>query len=152
MELKEFISAALMQIVEGVAAVQAPAEALGALINPEDVLTTHFGAKGHSPSIEARGRGRRKRFVQFIEFDVAVVVTRDEKMKGSGGLLNVVSAGLESSHAQQTTTRIKFSVPLTLPLHGEELTGSGWKRQNADQGRTRSDPPPQPPSPPGPSP
>lgn len=105
MELKQFISETLIQIIEGVADVQELARRKGALVSP-DVNSPDSG------SILINPRG------QLIEFDVAI--TTSENIEG------IVKAGVfvggfglgsqgKGESQSQTLSHIKFSIPLYLP-------------------------------------
>jgi hypothetical protein len=145
MELRDFVSETLRQIVEGVVAVTPRAEELGAFIDPADNPVANQG-KVYAPSVEVPGQGTRRRFIQVIEFDVGIVVTRESHAKGGVGVLTVVSVGgsKESGASQETTSRVKFAIPIALPLHLPPSIAA--KRAQAQQH------PPQPPAPPGSSP
>jgi hypothetical protein len=145
MDLKDFVAESLAHIVEGVAAATDRVEAQGGFINPADDSVSLRG-KAYAASVVVPGHGTR--VIQLIEFDLAVVVTRDEKAKVGGGVVTVVSGNLETEHARQTTSRIKFSVPITLPLH----PGTSRKDMRSKSSRKPDAHPPQPPAPPGPSP
>lgn len=145
MELRDFVDQTLRQIIEGVVSATPRAEELGAFINPADVLVV-IGGKPYGPTVQVPGKGPHRRFVQMVDFDLAVVVTRGESTKAGAGVLTVVALGgsHEAGAKQETTSRVKFSVPITLPLY----TGgppSGRKGQTPGA-------PPAPPAQPGPQP
>lgn len=107
MDLKTFVKQALTEIVEGVLDAQRAVAESGARINPR-------GIRG-GDELKRQGSGRS---VQDIEFDVATTATDSETEAGKVRVM-VVSVG--GGHQSQTSiaTRIKFSVPVTLPLHPE---------------------------------
>lgn len=115
MELSEFVKQSLTQIVSGVKACQEEIRSQGGYVNPAvfasapgNTSTTHFGSvdDGHN--------------VLLVDFDVAVTVT-DTIEGAAGGKLSVASffkveAGGKGSTASEATSRIKFKVPLALPV------------------------------------
>jgi hypothetical protein len=124
MDLKAFIAESIRQIIAGVEEAQNQASEGGALVNPGN---HHF----ENPDtkrivVVVPGRGNDRRPVQVVEFDVAVVVTRESQTKAEGGvgIVSVVSVGgsHEAGITRETTSRLKFDVPIVLPLHkGTEL-------------------------------
>ncbi len=111
MELKEFVSKALVDMIEGVHSARKSVQEsdvgkAGGVISPrvyngEALLTTQEGP-----------------VAQYVEFDVALSVVESEQYKGEGGAkLMVFSIGGGASAQAQTTTahRIKFKVPVILP-------------------------------------
>jgi len=110
MELKDFISESLIQIIDGVATAQEHAEEKGAEVapklqattGPRDTFRTHF----------------TEHPVQTVEFDVAVTASEVDKAEGTIGILVAsLGVGVKGSEERQTTelSRIKFSVPIGLP-------------------------------------
>jgi hypothetical protein len=120
MDLKEFVAQTLIQIVEGVSDAAPRLEALGAFVNPADMSQSLRGST-YAPSVTIPGQGQYARVVQRVEFDVAVVVKENAQAKGGVGvgILSVVSLGgsKETTTSQESNSRIKFGVPITLPLH-----------------------------------
>lgn len=109
MELKDFISETLNQIIDGVKDAQEHAKGTGAAISPM--------AYGGEPGPELNGMP-----VKDIEFDVAVTATEGTKTKGGIGVF-VGPVGLgthgQSDTASSSISRIKFVVPLSLPEQQE---------------------------------
>jgi hypothetical protein len=100
MDIKEFVSATLIQIIEGVADAQNEAKKFGAKINP---LKVHGVAK--IPAIKE------------VEFDVAVV-TESSLSKGTKGGIKVVGiidfgGGGDLKKQESITSRVKFQIPLS---------------------------------------
>jgi len=111
MDLKDFVSQSLIQIVEGVVSASSRVAELGGAVSPEYNAKTE-GALG-------RSRDGKSRPVQAVEFDVAVVAGSESSMEGGGGLkISVISIGAKGSGTdrEQTTSRIQFVVPLQLPV------------------------------------
>ena len=113
MELKEFITEALSQIVEGVSEAQKRLSNSGAEINPK-VLGTSDMIAGNGGGI----RTQSENFAQIIEFDVAVTATEGSGKKGGIGIVagpvTIGTAG-HSNLENSSISKIKFNVPLALP-------------------------------------
>lgn len=115
MELSEFVKQSLTQIVQGVKESQDAIRKQGGYANPAVFTSapgkesaTHFGSVSDGQN------------VLLVDFDVAVTVT-DTVEGGIGGKLSVASlfkveAGSKGSSASEATSRIKFKVPLALPV------------------------------------
>lgn len=119
MDLKEFIGLALSDIVQGVLEAQQTLGKNGKYINPE--LSTQQGTheeNGNLVSIQGQ-------LVQTVEFDIAVTATKGTGTKGGIGVVaGVFALGSQgqSSAENSSVSRIKFSVPVTLP-YGEKMPG-----------------------------
>ena len=99
MELKEFVSAALADIVEGVKAAQDKIEKGGALVNPVDPAATH------GP-------------LQEINFDIAVTAREAESIEGRAGLSVVgvsVGGGGQRDLENVAVSRVQFGLKVRLP-------------------------------------
>jgi hypothetical protein len=111
MELKEFVTQTLGQIVSGVKDAQADALALGGEVNPH--LNTTHTELGKQGFLWAGGR-----YAQVVHFDVALTVTEGTGTKGGIGVftgaINLGSAG-QSKSENTSVSHVKFSVPLVLP-------------------------------------
>ncbi len=110
-DLKTFIQATLVQIVEGVATARDDIEKLGGAVNPEGL--EHDGTPGlrnrHDYSI-----------AQVVEVEVAVTTTTGTKTEGTLGVKVAVLGAGTKGHTEKSSSlvnRIKFSVPIQLP-HG----------------------------------
>jgi hypothetical protein len=116
MELKEFISESLSQIIDGIIDAQAYAKEKDATINPDGLYYLDGGK-----TLMANRAAASLPFVpQIIEFDVVVTVSESEKAKASLGVLTGVlgfgtQAQMESGSI--AANRIKFSVPVIFPAH-----------------------------------
>lgn len=119
MDLKEFVGQALADIVQGVLDAQQTLGANGKHINPE--LSTLQGThEKHGKLVSIQGQ-----LVQTVEFDVAVTATEGTGTKGGIGVVaGVFKLGSQGQSTAETSaaSRIKFSVPVTLP-YGEKLHG-----------------------------
>ena len=102
MELKDFIEETLKQIISGVRRAQESAIELGAKINP---------------------RGGSVVEMRNVHFDVAVSTSGGTEAKGGIGVF-VVPGGSTGSQdqsdvASSSMSRIKFSVPVKLPVQSK---------------------------------
>lgn len=117
MELKEFITQTLNNIVDGIADAQAHALEKQAMINPSCTVRSEETIVYHTVMGPAFT-------VQVIEFDIAVTVTDEDKSKGGIGVLSaVLNVGVqgEANKINNETSRVKFSIPVVFPLEREEL-------------------------------
>lgn len=117
MDLKDFVSESLRQIIDGVKEAQEHAGRTGAVVVP---LFSSPDPSGPSNSIVLMGGGRGtvgRHWYHTIEYDVALAASENVQTKTGGGVLMVVSAGgsRETTTSQENTSRIKFSIPLVLP-------------------------------------
>jgi hypothetical protein len=109
MDVKDFVENTLVQIVEGVNSANSKLKETGAIISPKNVSPIRDGTTYNT----ATGQ-----LVNLIEFDVAVTVNEKDTAGGGGGIkIAGISIGgqLQNETANQSVSRIKFSVPLTLP-------------------------------------
>ena len=114
MDLKEFISEALVQIISGVADAQEKIASIGGKISP-GLMGTHttLAAHGFIPS----GGGT----AQVVQFDVALTVKEGSGTKGGIGIVaGIVSLGStgQSNSENSSVSRVKFGVPVVLPCEG----------------------------------
>lgn len=111
MDLRDFVSETLTQIVEGVKSAQSKAAESGATVNPH-LTTAHeqAGKQGFLWTGDA--------YAQVVQFDVALTVTEGTGTKGGigvfAGAINLGSSG-QSQNESSSVSRVKFSVPLSLP-------------------------------------
>lgn len=115
MELKEFVSESLKQIIDGVIDAQIYAKSKGASINPQNMTYS-------SPSVDGlivpQDRGHPNKPVQIMEFDVAVTVTQAGEAKaGLAIFAGALGIGTQAKIEDGNTyaNRIKFSVPFLFP-------------------------------------
>lgn len=111
MELQEFVAKTLVQIIAGVKDAQAEAKKHGAEVSPH--LTGGASELGKHGFIWASGSA-----AQIVQFDVALTITEGTDTKGGigvfSGAINLGSSG-QSKNENMSVSRIKFSVPLSLP-------------------------------------
>lgn len=113
MELKEFVTAVLTEIIDGVKDAQRESEhAREGEVNP--LLSTNQG------DLQRQGRlvSRWGQLVQSVKFDVAVTAEeRTGTKSGIGIFIGAVGIGSqgESKASQTSESRIQFEVPVSLP-------------------------------------
>jgi len=111
MELKTFVTETLNQIIDGVKEAQSHAAKHGAEVNPP-VFTKpdKFDRLQHRDVFSS--------LIQEVNFDVAVIASEGTQTKGGiGAFIGVVALGSQgqSEASNQSVSRIKFSVPISLP-------------------------------------
>ena len=108
MELQDFVSTSLLNIVNGIRAAQDKLGSSGQHVSPN--ITSHYNYIHQQGKLLSDGK-----LVHFVEFDVAVTVSASSS-SSQGATIGVVSDGArESAAASSGQSRIKFSVPMTLP-------------------------------------
>jgi hypothetical protein len=111
MELKDFVSETLKQVMEGVKVAQKFSKESGGKINPKGIYTTSTTSHPQLYTTD-------NELVQVIEFDVAVTATESDKAKGGIGIF-VGAFGIgaqgESGNQNSAINRIQFKVPIILP-------------------------------------
>lgn len=115
MDLKEFVKATLTQVAEGVSEAQSSVRAVGGYINPAMVGVA--SREGYLGSVETG------QHVFLVDFDVAVTVAEDTGTHANAKLevasLFSLGVGGKSGDSAQSTSRVKFKVPLALPVDPE---------------------------------
>jgi hypothetical protein len=113
MELKDFISETLAQIVGGVVDARAKVNALNAVARVNPFLDPMADQLAQHGLTLAGGDA-----VQFIEFEVSVTTKDASGTKGGVGVFVVpftLGSSGQSSSEQSGSSKITFRVPLTLP-------------------------------------
>src|ERR1700730_9983309 len=112
MDLKEFISSSLTQIVEGICDTQAKSAESGAWISPVG------SGMPHREGARQINSGDGYQYLDEVKFDVAVSVS-DGKKGGAEAGLKILSMSLKGGGAVDTrhsaVSRIQFSVPVVWP-------------------------------------
>ena len=122
MELKEFITETLTQIIEGVKSAQEKSKDTGALINPADTK-----AQENTP------KTTQNDYIGLVDFGVAL--TQIEGKEGKSGI-GVYFAGIGFGGQQKTDTQnmsvtnIKFSIPVIFPQMGEKVVVTSEKAES----------------------
>ena len=117
MELKSFVTQALVEIIEGVKDAQETVKETGAKINPQDTQFPH-SRNENRPWLSTTDGGAR--YGQTVEFDVSVMASeRDEAQGGVGIQVASITLGLglsgKTEDQSSVISRLKFSVPVFLP-------------------------------------
>jgi hypothetical protein len=115
MELKEFVSETIKQIIDGIVDSQEYAKGKGASINPQGLLYT---SPQHQNLVVQTPHERSIHIPQVIEYDVIVTVTEGGETKAGlgvfSGAINLgTSAKIEDGSV--IANRVKFSVPVLFP-------------------------------------
>ena len=115
MNLEEFISDTLTQIIRGVkkADEQAKVANDGGRVNP---AVMDPGNKTRTAVF-----GNLYQTTEMVEFDIALSVTNEKTGSGKVGILHIASVGGEASSTNMSVSRVKFKVPVALP---QEAPGS----------------------------
>src|SRR5665648_300118 len=116
MELKEFVSKTIVDIIDGVVNAQEYAESNGAIINP----LFYHPQSGVKAVANADSYEYRK--IDDINFDLVVTESASDKAKGGGGITSpiiTVGATGEITSDNSSTSRIKFSISISLPVKSE---------------------------------
>jgi hypothetical protein len=108
-DLKEFVSQTLTQIMEGVREAQS-ASTHGGVVSP---TLNHFGKLSEVVQTDTG------HFAHMVDFDVALTVEQGSGTKGGIGLVvgpvTLGSTG-QSSAQNSSVSRVKFRVPVVLPI------------------------------------
>ena len=116
MELRDFVRESLIQIVQGVS------DAQKELVNSHSLGSISPEIRNNREALESKGilltpEGTP---VQTVEFDVSVSATEGTGTKGSigivVGILGLGSQG-QASQSNANTSRLKFLVPVSLPIY-----------------------------------
>lgn len=141
MDLKDFVSQTLVQIVEGVVEASTRVAELGGAVSPS--------YNANPTNAIGRSRDGQSLPVHAVDFDVAVVAGSESSMEAGGGMkISVFSASAKGSEKdrEQTTSRIQFVVPLQLPVDPKSVEAKQahdaqvQRRQQEAIQRTRGSP------------
>lgn len=111
MELKQFVSLTLQQIIAGVADAQAAQG--GENVNPK-IWMAQRGDAAKMKILESNAG----KWIHMVDFDVAVTAVDSTETKGGVGVVaGIFALGSQGqSNAENSmVSRIKFQVPLSLP-------------------------------------
>lgn len=120
-DLKDFVRDSLVQLVSGLNEASVAIAEYGAVVNPKIFNRPKEG--GATYTLKTKTGRESEAPIQSLEFDIAVVVTEKEGEKATIGVVAaIIGAGLasEANLAHQTTSRLKFSVPLGLAIGNAE--------------------------------
>ena len=111
MELKDFITETLTQMMEGVKNAQEKAKEFGAIINPPSEYSKE-------DTISMRNSIGEYQRIQTVEFDVSLTSTStgDTKKGISVAFAGIgVEGGKGNNEQNAIMNRIKFAIPIALP-------------------------------------
>jgi hypothetical protein len=119
MDLATFIKESLVQIARGIEEANTTLEQSTALVNPRNIVPSPRGDTKFHGYFNEKTNASHMRVIQEIEFDVAVHATEGTETKGGIGVM-VGTIGLgshgKSQEANSFQSRIKFTVPMVLPV------------------------------------
>jgi hypothetical protein len=118
MNLEDFITEVLKQVISGVKNAQQHAKENGASINSKH-LYRYSTPTGMAINTD---QATRKPMVEEIEFDVAVTASSQGNIKGGMGLfVSVAGIGYqaEKNTGNSTVSRIKFKIPVSFPQQND---------------------------------
>ena len=109
MELKDFITETLTQMMEGVKNAQEKAKEVGAIVNPEaNDSSKHYIEVGNEHIAS----------IQNVEFEIALTAsTTEETKKGINVAFAAIELGRGKGNNEQNSAinKIKFEIPIVLP-------------------------------------
>ena len=112
-ELKDFVSEALKQIIEGIVVAQEFAKAKHTAVVPTDIYYN-----SDSPNVPEGILGGGDSYTNLINFDIAVTASDAlQKKSGLGVFITVIGSSLQSQEdvSNSSVSRIKFTVPVLFP-------------------------------------
>lgn len=112
MDLKDFVSETLIQIITGITEAQRSTQNSGAVINPRLVGDWREGVK-HGLLLAASGKS-----ASVVEFDVAVAVKEEAGKRGGVGVLaGPIAFGGQGQTTSENSlsSRIRYCVTVELP-------------------------------------
>ena len=115
MQLEEFISETLKQIINGVTEAQLYAKTKGAVIVPEGLINFSTGTPNYADRY-------RENPAHIIEFDVALTTMEKNETSGKAGIfVTVFKAGIEGKGGSENSTvsKIAFAIPIHLPTQNK---------------------------------
>ena len=129
MELKDFVSQTLIQIVEGVPSAQEPTRKLDGAVNP---TMEDFSENPNLGHVGTRGYSNDQRVIFPVQFDVSLSTEQSKTKGGEAGLrVSIISAGgkKQSQSSESQVAQVKFIVPVLLPYDTHP-----FKRREGDSG------------------
>jgi hypothetical protein len=116
MNLKEFVTESLVEIVSGISDAQARLVGSDAQVSPK--VKSLFTQSQTGGTNMALGWDSRGGVIQVVEFDVAVTATEGTETKGGIGVVaGIFALGSQgkSEETNQSISRIRFKVPISFP-------------------------------------
>lgn len=123
MNLKDFVSESIVEIVEGLVDAQSRIESNDAKVVP-DVKNVFTQSQTGGTNL-AIGWDKQGNLIHSIEFDIAVTANEGTETKGGIGVVaGVFALGSQgkSQESNQSISRLKFRVPISFPRHGADKT------------------------------
>ncbi|NGX90046.1 hypothetical protein GW579_23500 [Rahnella sp. Lac-M11] len=118
MKLDTYVEETIKQIITGISAAQEFGEKNNAKVNPASVSFNH----NNSTNVFCTNTGVP---IQQIEFDIVVSVNEGNSSTDAPEITvgsSTISGSAQSSETTNTSTnRIKFSIPVLLPISGKRL-------------------------------
>ena len=117
MDIKEFVSEAIMQIAQGIkeASEKCQENQLDVIVNPNVTIGSNNGA-GIPKNPEKFQISRR---IQKVDMDIAVTV-QNTKERGTNGSLSIYELGIGGKRIEKSDniheSRIHFSIPVSFPV------------------------------------
>ena len=114
MELKDYISETIKQIVLGITEAQKNVDGLDIIINPDITI----GQNGEFYVPTKQGDYNIKRRVQNLEMDINLTVSESETNSIGGKIgVSVFGVGADSKGIKETSNqnRVKFAIPICFP-------------------------------------
>jgi len=123
MNLRDFVSETLVEIVTGISDAQSRLTDSGAQVSPQ--IRNLFTQSQTGGTNMALGWDTNGGLIQVVDFDVAVTTTEGTETKGGIGVVaGIFALGSQgkSEESNQSISRIKFKVPISFPKHSLEET------------------------------
>lgn len=118
MKLQDFIQGSLVQIIKGVEGATQELGDTTAMVSPRYIPDPEGRVIGFAFDETESEQHRKRRLVEIVEFDVAVVAAEGTETKGGIGIV-VGSIGIGSQGKSESSStshsRLKFRVPIVLP-------------------------------------
>ena len=118
MNLEDFIAQSLSQIAKGIEKANDELSASKAIVSPKNIKDVQKNNPSTFGKLELRNG--EWSVVQNIEFDVAVTASQGSEAKAGAGIsVGAITLGATGKEDNKNTSvsRIKFSIPMLLPLH-----------------------------------
>lgn len=125
MELKEFVSETLAQIIAGVKAAQSAEDG------------THVNAQMANVAGGNLINGGTYGIATRVDFDVSVSAETEGKGGGKLQVLNLIDVGASGAHRSTAANRVSFSVPVRLPTGDETRAQKIKQDEEAEADRRR---------------
>jgi hypothetical protein len=117
MQLQEFVTGSIVQIVKGIEDAVEQLKDTNAIVSPGTALLSHKDYQA-ADYFYAPTSNRSCRLMHKVEFDVAVYATEGKETKGGiGVMVGAIALGSQgkSDTSSSSQSRLKFSVPMVLP-------------------------------------